>query len=180
MLRGDVGAYVVALLVLFPAFLTLAWFGGRLIDRLTSREPARQLLHLCGFGGVGLMFEWIAMGLSPWSNPEASPLLMAVFQLGMFSFWATVAFVPRLWVSTRDADRQTARRVMKFAVGYFGLVYLTVAVVPAATRFVVVIGLVLLGFLTLGGLYLRHIVRMMPRVASNSPAAFDAAADVPT
>ena len=38
------------------------------------------------------------MGLSPWSNPAANPVLMLAFQTGMFAFWATVATVPRVFL----------------------------------------------------------------------------------
>jgi hypothetical protein len=33
------------------------------------------------------------MRLSPWKNPN---LLQIPFQIGMFSFWGTVAFAPRI------------------------------------------------------------------------------------
>jgi hypothetical protein len=159
-LRGDVGAYVVTLLGLFPVFLTLVWFCGRWIDRRLSHEPTRQSVHFFAFGLVGLMFEWFVIGLSPWSNPGANPLLMSVFQLGMFSFWATVAFVPRLWVSENEIDRRTARAVMKYFVPYFAMVYVAVALVPESTRFGTVIVLIVLGYSALNVVYLRHFVRM--------------------
>ncbi len=92
-LRGDVPSYVFTLIVLFPTYLTLVFFSSRVLDRLFVREPVRDLAHFFLFGLVGLLVEWFLMELSPWSNPDANPILMLVFQLGMFSFWAIIALI---------------------------------------------------------------------------------------
>src|SRR6185437_9847583 len=45
-------------------------------------------------GATGLAFEWFAVGNSPWGNPAAC-------QPGMFCFWATVLFLPRIFTDAR-------------------------------------------------------------------------------
>jgi hypothetical protein len=82
-LRRDVPSYLFTLLVLFPTYLSFVYFSSRIIDRLIPREPARDLAHLLIYGFLGLFLEWSLMGLSPWSNPAANPLLMLAFQVGM-------------------------------------------------------------------------------------------------
>ncbi len=37
-------------------------------------------------GVIGLTIEWLIIGLSPWSNPAANPLLILILQVGIFSF----------------------------------------------------------------------------------------------
>src|SRR6187431_1425256 len=96
-LKHDVGSYVFTLIILFPVFLTIVFFASKLLDKRWHSEAARQFAHFLVFGGAGLMIEWFLIGLSPWSNPDANPLLMLGFQLGMFSFWSTVSFAPRLF-----------------------------------------------------------------------------------
>jgi len=158
-LRHDVPSYVFTLLILFPVFLTFVYFSSRLLDRLHAEEPARELTHYFTYGWVGLMIEWFAIGLSPWSNPEANPFLMLVFQLGMFSFWASVAFAPRLFTSSRDLSCKMSRSILKFYIPYFLLVCLIGLAVPPRPpekRFWIIIPLVLLGYLTLNVFFLRY------------------------
>lgn len=155
-LRHDAASYVFTLLVLFPVFLTFVYFSSRLLDRLFGNPAARDLTHFVAYGCAGLMIEWFLIGLSPWSNPQANPVLMAVFQLGMFSFWATVAFVPRLFTAGCEPARSTCRSIVRFYVPYFSAVYLASAVVSAQRRFAVVIGLILFGYLFLSVFYVRH------------------------
>ena len=56
------------------------------------------------------------MGLSPWSNPAANPLLMLAFQVGMFAFWATVATAPRVFLDRRGPSRRARRWIVRFFV----------------------------------------------------------------
>jgi hypothetical protein len=168
-LRHDVPSYVFTLLVLFPVFLTLVYFSSRLLDRLSAREPARELAHYFAYGFVGLMIEWFLIGLSPWSNPEADPFLMLLFQLGMFSFWASVAFLPRLFTSLQELNRKFARLILKFYVPYFVLVYvvgLSIPPQPPEKRFLTIIALIVLGYLSLNLYYASYFRRAFALAAS--------------
>ena len=91
-LRHDVASYVFTVVVLFPAFLLFVAGTSHLTDRLVRRESLREPVHFITYGLVGLMIEWFLIGLTPWSNPDAPVVLMVLFQVGMFSFWATVAY----------------------------------------------------------------------------------------
>jgi hypothetical protein len=161
-LRHDVPSYVFTLLILFPAFLTLVYFSSRLLDRLSASEPARELAHFFAYGIVGLMIEWFLIGLSPWSNPEANPFLMLLFQLGMFSFWASVAFLPRLFTNPRDLNRNISRSILKFYLPYFVLVYvvgLSIPPQPPDKRFLTIIASIVLGYLSLNLFYASYFRR---------------------
>jgi hypothetical protein len=161
-LRHDVPSYVFTLVILFPVFLTLVYFSSRLLDRLSAREPARELAHYFAYGIVGLMIEWFLIGLSPWSNPEANPFLMLLFQLGMFSFWASVAFLPRLFTNPQELSRNISRSILKFYLPYFGLVYvvgLSIPPQPPEKRFLTIIGLIILGYLSLNLFYAGYFRR---------------------
>lgn len=152
-LRHDVASYLFTLIILFPAFLTLVWASSGLLDRLFGR--ARELAHLLVYGALGLVVvEWALIGLTPWSNPEANPLAMLGFQLGMFAFWATVATAPRVFLDPRGTS--TRRRILRFYVPYFALTYVVGLSVPRRVRFVTLILLILLGYLTVAAMLLRH------------------------
>jgi hypothetical protein len=155
-LRRDIPAYVFTLLILFPTFLMAVFFSSKLLDRLSSSDPMRDLVHLIVYGGVGLMIEWFLIGLSPWSNPSANPFGMAIFQIGMISFWATVSFAPRLFLGHDKLNARTRNQILGFYIPYFVIVYTVSVSVPAQLRFGTVIPLVILGYLVLDVFYLRY------------------------
>ena len=156
MLKHDVASYIFTLLVLFPGFLAFVFFSSKLINWLTGNGAVRELAHFVIYGSLGLSFEWFLMGLAPWSNPAANHFLMMLFQLGMFSFWATVAFVPRLYLDAGEPSRRTVRSIFRFYVPYFLVVYAVAFSVPEAMRFAAVIPLIVLGYLFLNVFYVKY------------------------
>lgn len=155
-LKRDAGAYVFTLLVLFPAFLTLVFFGARSLGRWIASEPRRELAHFFFGGAAGLAIEWFLIGLSPWSNPSANPFLMLGFQLGMFSFWATVAFAPQLFVNSDAVSQRFRARIVRFYGPYFALVYAVALMLPRDARFGPAILLIVAGYLTVCGFLARY------------------------
>ncbi len=145
-LRHDVPAYVFTLIVLFPVFLTFVFLSGRIIDRVLHDRPFRDPAHFVAYAAIGLLIEWFAIGLSPWSNPDANHLLVALFQLGMFSFWGTVAFAPRLFIRSDDSSVRARRSILRFYLPYFLVVYLVALTVPEQLRFAATIILILVGY----------------------------------
>jgi hypothetical protein len=158
-LRGELASYIFTLLVLFPLFLTLVYFSSKLIDRCFRHEQQRELGHYLAFGCLGLAFEWFVIGLSPWSNPAAHPLFMLLFQVGMFSFWATVAFAPRLFLAAHDAAHDVRRAVLWFYIPYFCGVYIVGLAAPQQLRFGTIIPLILFGYLFLNVFYWTNFAR---------------------
>jgi hypothetical protein len=158
-LRHDVASYVFTLLILFPVFLTFVFFSSKLLDKLWHTDAGRELAHFCVYGWLGLMIEWFPIGLSPWSNPAANPFLMLGFQLGMFLFWATVAFVPRLFLASNERARKVRKSIVTFYVPYFILVYAVGLSVAADRRFVTIVPLVIIGYLIVSVFCLTYFVR---------------------
>jgi len=155
-LRHDIASYLFTLIILFPVLLTIVYHTSKLLDRLFCRDATRELAHCLVYGCVGLMLEWFLMGLAPWSNPNANPALMLVFQLGMFSFWATVAFAPRLILGSGELNRKVGRRILWFYAPYFVVVYVIGLSVQTDLRFKVIIPLVILGYLILNVFYWQY------------------------
>ena len=154
-LKGDPASYIFTLLILFPVFLTLVYFSSRLIDHFVQGGPMQDLVHYFVYGLAGLMIEWFLIGLAPWSDPAANPALMSVFQLGMFSFWATVGFAPRLFLNP-GLSRRARRSVLKFYIPYFILVYIISLSVPRQLKFITIIPLVIFGYLFLSLFYFNY------------------------
>jgi len=157
LLRHDVPSYIFTLIVFFPAFLTLVFLLGRLIDRVLNYSPYRDAGHFLTGATLGLMIEWFVIGLAPWSNPNANLLLMTAFQLGMFSFWATVSFAPRLFIRTDDISARTRRSILRFYVPYFLVVYAVAFTLRGGARFGATIVLIIIGYGVVTMLLVRYL-----------------------
>lgn len=155
-LQRDIPSYLFTLFVLFPVFLTFVYFSSRLLVRFIPDQPTRELAHYFIYGFLGLMIEWFVIGLSPWSDLNANPLLMLIFQVGMFSFWATVAFAPRLFHNTNELSRTIRSSILKFFIPYFVIVYSVALVIPEEFRFPVLISMIIFGYLFLNLFYLKY------------------------
>jgi hypothetical protein len=155
-LRHDLPSYLFTLIILFPVYLTIVFFSSDFLDRLT--RPRRELGHLITFGCLGLALEWTLMGLAPWSNPDANPLAMFGFQLGMFAFWATVATAPRQFLDPRS--RAARRRIVRLFTPYMLLTYFAAFSVPDHAKFATIIVLILVGYLVVTGLLISEAARL--------------------
>lgn len=162
-LKHDLAGYLFTLLIVFPVFLTFVYFSSQLIRRFTSREPLQEMIHYFLYGLVGLMIEWFLIGLSPWSDPDANFIVMLVFQLGMFSFWATVAFIPRLFLKPGELNGRVRKSILKFYIPYFLIAYLLSLMAPEALKFITIIPLIIFGYLILNLFYLRYFLQSFSR-----------------
>jgi hypothetical protein len=122
-------------------------------------EGRAALAYYLAAGGLGLLFEWLVMGLSPWSNPN---LLQIPFQLGMFSFWAAVAFAPRLLLDHRAGVSRLRKWCQRFlALGFLAIYAIAFAASPPA-RFPLTIAAVISTFILLNAFhfcYIRALIR---------------------
>ncbi len=169
-LRRDVPAYLFTLLILVPVYLSFVFVSSRIVYRLVRHDPARILVHLVVYGSAGLLFEWFLMGLAPWSLPAANPFLMLAFQVGMFSFWATVATAPRVFLNPRTPCRDARRRIVGFFIPYFALANVVGLSVPERLRFATIIILIICGYSIVAGLLIKCIVDLY---AEDSRAVID-------
>lgn len=159
-LRHDVGSYLFTLIILFPVYLSVVYALSRIIDRYIQGERARELANFLIFGSIGLLLEWFLMGLAPWSNPDANPILMLIFQLGMFSFWTTVATAPRVFLDLRRPSATARRRILGFFVPFFWLVFVVLPFIPTERRFQTLIPLIIIAYLVVAGILIKWIVSL--------------------
>jgi hypothetical protein len=173
-LKRDVPSYVFTLIILFPVFLTVVFFSSKALDRLSPTLPMQERAHFLTYGFVGLMLEWFLMGMQPWGNPHANPVLMLLFQLGMFSFWATVGFAPRLFLSPLARATKIRKHILWFFVPYIVATYVIGLSVPGrgrsdfnpaegTARFVTIIVMIIVGYSSLNFFY-RHYFRLADRL----------------
>src|SRR5262245_18478293 len=122
------------------------------------RESAREVTHWIVYGLVGLGFGWFGMGFTSWTE-VGPPFLVVGFQLGMFCFWSTVAFAPRLFLGERESQRKVSRQILWFYVPYFAVVYTVGLSVPTEMRFGTIIVLIVIGHYILNLFFVKYLMQ---------------------
>ena len=145
------------MVLIFPLYLITVYFSSKIIDYFWRKETA-DIVHFSAYGVTGLMIEWFLIGLSPWSNPEAHPGAMFIFQVGMFSYWATVSFVPRLFTDERK-NNEIKKTMLKFYFSYFVIVYIIAFLLPVYARFAILIPLIIVGYSLMNIFYLSYFLK---------------------
>jgi len=85
-------------IIFYPIFIIFALITGKII--IGSVGKISKILGYTAYyfilGIVGLLiFEWVLAGNSPWGNPNAN-------QIAMFSFWALLGFIPKIFAERKD------------------------------------------------------------------------------
>lgn len=158
LIKEDLLGFFIVILLVFPIYLVIVYFSSKIIDYFWKKEIA-DVIYFFAYGITGLMIEWFLIGLSPWSNPEAHPGVMFIFQVGMFSFWVTVSFVPRMFIDERKKFNTTKKPMLKFYISYFVVVYLIAFMLPQNLRFVLLIPLIIGGYSLMNIFYVLYFVK---------------------
>jgi hypothetical protein len=158
LIKEDLQGFFVVMVVVFPLYLVIVYFSRKIIDHFWKKEIA-DVIYFFTYGFVGLMIEWVLIGLSPWSNPEARGGAMFIFQVGMFSFWATLSFVPRIFIDERKIFNTIKKTLLKFFITYFAGVYIIAFLLPVYARFVIIILLIICGYSFMNIFYAAYFVK---------------------
>lgn len=165
-LKGTYGGWILPTLIAFVPFLLLLRATGAWLDRLLP-QPASVLSYYLLAGSVGLLVEWFVIGLSPWRDPLAPIPAIAAFHAGMFSFWGTVALVPRIWMDSRESVACIRQRVRRWTGAGFLGIYILTFTMPDSLRFGVVIISVLALFTGLNICHYQYVESLRP--PANNP-----------
>lgn len=155
-LKKTYGGWIIPTIVAFVPFLAIVGLIGWFLSKRLS-EAGASLIYYLSSGSIGLLAEWFLMGLSPWKDPNAPFLLMLGFQLGMFSFWGSVAFAPRLLLDRRETVSRVRRSYANSLLFGMAAIYGVTFAVPGKAQFVASIVSVLATFLGLNFFYCRYI-----------------------
>ena len=154
-LKNNPGGWIIPTIIAFLPFLIIVRAIGKALDgRLSEHKSAFSYWLVAGL--IGLAVEWFVIGLSPWSNPHGNALGMLVLQLGMFSFWSSVAFAPRLLLDKRDFVSSARRRFKCFFILGMAVIYGVTLAASKETRFPASIASVLIVFVSMNFYYLQY------------------------
>jgi hypothetical protein len=121
--------WIIPTFIAFVPFLIVVRQLGTRLDRRVIESRAVLAYYVIS-GVIGLMIEWLVLGLSPWGNSAADPLLTLIFQIGIFSFWGSVAFAPRLLLDRRDSVARLRKWYKLFLAFGFASIYLFTSLAP--------------------------------------------------
>lgn len=113
--------------------------------------------HLAVTGLVGLVgIEWLLIGTAPGAG--GSLLSTLIFQVGMFLYWATVGFGPRLMLDETSGSEVVRRGFIRFYIAWFAVVYLVgLLALGGGARFVFMQVGSALGHILLARFYLSYL-----------------------
>ncbi|MAG18194.1 MAG: hypothetical protein CL944_01835 [Candidatus Diapherotrites archaeon] len=122
---GNIGNFIFVTLF-YPVYLSLVFLANNFIDKHLKGKKADVLFYLF-FGFFGLAFEWFVIGNSPWGNPDAN-------QIGMFSFWVALTFMPRIFINKQKEIQPLKKSVTKYFVAYTIVTTLIGFLLPVSFR----------------------------------------------
>src|SRR5215510_2318565 len=133
--RSVVGWIIPTIIAFLPFLVGTAIIHGLLQRRLWNGNRLELSFYTVS-GGIGLMVEWFLVGLSPWNSFGADPLVSTVFQLAMFSFWGSVAFVPRILQDKRLTVAGLVKQLKRSLIAGFAIIYFLTFLVGRQAQFI--------------------------------------------
>jgi len=143
-LKKNPAGWIIPTIIAFLPFLIVVRLISKRLDKRMVESHA-VLAYYAIAGSIGLAVEWLLIGLSPWTNISANPVLMLVFQFGIFSFWGSVAFAPKLLMDRRAS----------VAHGFASIYFVTFTASQQAP-FILGVGSVLATFILLNPFYFQY------------------------
>jgi len=155
--RNPLG-WIIPTFIAFLPFLLLASQIRRVLLRRIGREARLDLEFYLVSGTIGLAVEWFLIGLAPWNlGLGTDPFLSIVFQIAMFSFWGSVAFVPKIILDRRQLIIGSRRWLRRFLVIGFASIYFVTFASGRTFQFEVGILSVMVFFLSLNLFFAKYL-----------------------
>ena len=138
-------------LIAYPAGLAVAYWVNQALDKILKNKKVADLLYYIVMTSVGLFgIEWAVIGHTPWQSPDAN-------QLGMWSFWAAVFFMPRVFIDPRPTVASLKKKIVRYMVGYTILTLGLGVLIPHPFNMIPIIWGEIIGYTLLHWFYWQYI-----------------------
>lgn len=118
-LQGNWGGMVMTLLVAYTLFISI----GYRLQKKYGTTTTRLVIVYVIMGALGLIgIEWFLIGTYP--NLNQTWVSLFIFQVGIFNYWATVGFGPRLFLDTTTAVKPIQKNFLRFYAVSFAVIYI--------------------------------------------------------
>ena len=156
-LKRNLVGWIVPTIIAFLPFLLGTGLIYKLLQRRLGNGNRLELSFYPLSAGIGLMVEWFLIGLSPWNSFGADPLVSTLFQLSMFSFWGSVAFVPRILQDKRLTVASLVKQLKRSLIAGFAIIYVLTFAVGRQAQFIIGIASIMGLFLSLNLFYVKYV-----------------------
>ncbi|NUM25863.1 MAG: hypothetical protein HUU49_04590 [Candidatus Buchananbacteria bacterium] len=149
LITGNIGNWIFTLLF-YPLLLTLAYYSTKLINNIQNKQLG-NFLYFLFWSCFGLfIMEWTIIGNSPWSNPDAN-------QLGMFSFWAAVFMMPKIFTDKNEHLKNLKKNITYYFVAYALITTPLGLVLPQNLRLFVLVWFEIIGYTAMHLFYFSYL-----------------------
>ena len=152
LVTGNVGNWIFTLLF-YPILLTLAYASTKITDRFKNQRLA-NVSYFIFWSLFGLfIMEWLIIGNSPSSNPDAN-------QLGMFSFWAAVFMMPKIFIDQTPNNQKLKTSITRYFVVYALTTTLLGFILPQNLRLFILVWFEIIGYTIMYMFYLKYLSKI--------------------
>ncbi|MBC8509882.1 MAG: hypothetical protein ISR58_13045 [Anaerolineales bacterium] len=117
-LQGNWTGMIATLLIAYSIFIAFSYF----LQKRFGVSAKKLVVAYIIMGFIGLiLIEWILIGTP--LNSSQSLLSIFIFQFGIFNYWATVGFAPRLFLDHREFVKPIKKKFLRFYFIWFVCVY---------------------------------------------------------
>jgi hypothetical protein len=137
-------------LLFYPLLLTLAYYSTKLINNIQNKQLG-NFLYFLFWSCFGLfIMEWLIIGNSPWSNPDAN-------QLGMFSFWTAVFMMPKIFIDQTPGNQKLKTSITRYFIAYTLITTLLGFILPQSLRLFILVWLEIIGYTVMHLFYFSYL-----------------------
>ena len=153
MLKNNLVTWIIPTFIAFIPYLLLVYLFGFFLEKRLNEYDWSVYNYLLS-GSLGLLIEWFLIGLNPWNNVN---ILQIPFQFGMFSFWASVGFLPRILFNLKEEMAHLRTSLKRYIIIGYGIIYfIAFTTKQPDTRFILAIIAVILFFSSLNYFYYKY------------------------
>lgn len=152
LVTGNVGNWIFTLLF-YPVLLAIAYYSTNLTNRIRNKQLS-NILYFFFWSCFGLfIMEWVIIGNSPWSNPDAN-------QLGMFSFWAAVFMMPKIFINQTPNNQGLKTSITRYFTVYALTTTLLGFILPQNLRLFILVWFEIIGYTIMYIFYLKYLSKI--------------------
>lgn len=149
LVTGNVGNWIFTLLF-YPVLLAIAYYSTNLTNLIKNKKLGNTL-YFFFWSCFGLfIMEWAIIGNSPWGNPDAN-------QLGMFSFWAAVFMMPKIFIDQTPSRQKLKTSIARYFIAYALTTTLLGFILPQNLRLFILVWFEIIGYTIMYIFYLKYL-----------------------
>lgn len=138
--------------IIYFLLLVFIYYSSKIINFLFRKKLTANIIYYLTYSLLGLMIEWFLLGNSPSGNPDAN-------QIGMFSFWAAVCMMPRIFTDKNKNLIKLKKSVILFFIPYSVIMLIAGILLPASSKLFLLVWLITIGYTFMNIFYVIYFIK---------------------